>query len=278
MSDFTIFRPLSLLLALGALLPLAAPTGAVAARPRDLLPDLAQGDPTGVATAVDPASPTTFRLIFNSAVANVGAGPLVIVGRRSRGAKTMTAHQVVKRSDGSSRTRSASAGTMEYVHLSDHQHWHLLGFERYELWTSGARSIVRRDRKQGFCLGDRYVLKANGRIPHQPLHPLYTGFCGKNRPGLTRMTEGIDVGWGDDYTANLEGQYIDVTGVAAGRYLLVHRVDTRHELLESNPFNDVSCVPIDLTWPGGMQQQPAVKVLVGTTYCSSTYSRWGVRG
>jgi hypothetical protein len=278
MSDLKIPRPLSILLALGALLPLVAPSSALATPPRDLLPDLAQGDPTGVATATDPAAPTKFRLIFNSAVANVGNGPLVIVGQRTRGAKTMTAHQVVKRSDGSSRTRSASAGTLMYVHEPDHQHWHLLAFERYELWSSGARTIVRRDRKQGFCLGDRYVLSANKRIKYQPLHPVYTGFCGKNRPDLTRMTEGIDVGWGDDYTANLEGQFIDVTGVPAGRYLLVHRVNTRHELLEANPFNDVSCVPVELTWPAGTQQQPAVKVLVGTKFCSSTYNRWGVPG
>lgn len=278
MSDMRLSRVLPILLALGALLPLAAPSGASAASSRDMLPDLAQGTPTGVATATDPVVPTKFRLIFNSAVANVGNGPLVIVGGRARSATTMTAHQVVKRSDGSSRTRSGSAGKLMYVHEPDHQHWHLLGFERYELWTSGARAIARRDHKQGFCLGDRYVLTPNKRIKHQPRRPLYTGFCGKNRPDLTRITEGIDVGWGDDYTANLEGQFIDVTGLPAGRYLLVHRTNTRHELLESNPFNDVSCVPVDLTWPGGTQQQPAVKVLVGTKYCSSTYSRWGVRG
>ena len=62
---------------------------------------------------------------------------------------------VIRRSDGSSYVRRQVAGTLKYVQASDHQHWHLLGIDRYELWSGTASRRLRRDRKQGFCPGDR---------------------------------------------------------------------------------------------------------------------------
>jgi hypothetical protein len=88
--------------------------------------------------------------------------------------------------------------------------------------------------------------------------------------------EGITVGWGDNYPANIEGQYIDVTGVAAGRYLLVHRI-TVGGLREVNPYNDVSCAAIALKAPAAAGAPPTVTVLPGERRCAASYSRWGVR-
>lgn len=259
-------------------LALLAPTAADA-RPRDLLPDLAQGIPTDVSIVVDTASaqPQT-RLAFHSSVVNVGEGPLVLTGRRAASSPTMTAHQVVRRSDGSSYVRPQSAGVLRYVKASDHQHWHLLGFDRYELWNRDATRRLLRDRKQGFCLGDRFSMYSNRRIPHQPRTPAFTTYCGKNQPGLLHIAEGITVGWGDDYRANIEGQYIDVTSVAAGRYLLVHRVNAARGLRERNPYNNVTCVPIELKAPKAADAPPTVTVLANRTPCNETYRRWGVTG
>jgi Lysyl oxidase len=217
------------------------------------------------------------RLVFTSAVGNVGEGPLIIKGARPAGATTMTAHQVIRRSDGSSVTRPQSAGTLRYVVASDHQHWHLLGFERYELWTGNASRRLRRDRKQGFCLGDRYRLFPDRRIPHQPRKPAYPGHCGLGHPELRSVLEGITVGWGDNYPANIEGQYIDVTGVPPGRYLLVHRVRA-DGLLETYPYNDVSCASIELKAPVAPATSPTVSVDPGSRRCDATYRRWGVPG
>jgi hypothetical protein len=261
-----------------ALLALLAPA-ASAAKPHDLLPDLAQGTPTNVDVVLDTtgATPQT-RLVFTSAVANVGEGPLIIKGSRSRGSSTMTAHQVIRRSNGSSYTRRQVAGTLRYVQEPDHQHWHLLFFDRYELWTSNASRRLRRDKKEGFCLGDRYRLYTDRRIPHQPAKPAFPGYCGRDRPDLLSVTEGITVGWGDDYAANLEGQYIDIGGVAPGRYLLVHRVNTTHGLLETSPYNDVSCAAISLKAPVVAGEPPTVEVLADAGICGKTYRRWGVPG
>lgn len=256
-------------------LALLAPTAA-AAKPRDLLPDLAQGLPTGVDVVLDDSTGARqVRLVFDSTIGNTGEGPLILTARRKPGESTMTAHQVIRRSDGSTRVRRAVAGFLKFVQASDHQHWHLMGIDRYELWTGTATRRLRRDRKQGFCLGDRYQLSANRPIPHQPRRPAYPGYCGKNRPDLLKMVEGITVGWGDNYPANIEGQFIDITGIAPGRYLLVHRIRAGG-LLESYPYNDVSCVAIELKAPAAAAA-PSVSVSANRKPCDRTYSRWGVK-
>jgi hypothetical protein len=271
-------RRLPLALAALALLTPAAAAAKPHAKPHDLLPDLAQGGPTGVDVVLDDSTGTLqVRLVFDSTIGNVGDGPLILTARRAPGASTMTAHQVIRRSDGSSYVRRQAAGTLRYVQASDHQHWHLLGIDRYELWTGDAGRRLRRDRKQGFCLGDRYQLYPGRPIAHQPRRAAYPGYCGRDQPGLTRMVEGITVGWGDNYPANIEGQYIDVTGIAPGRYLLVHRISAGG-LLETYPYNDVSCSAIALEAPAAPEAPPTVTVLASQRPCSTTYRRWGLRG
>jgi len=262
-------------LALSALALLAPATAS--AKPRDLLPNLAQGTPTGVGVVLDTSGGAPqVRLVFDSTIANVGEGPLILTARRKPGSSTMDAHQVIRRSDGSTRVRRAVAGVLKYVQASDHQHWHLLGIDRYELWTGNASRRLRRDRKQGFCLGDRYQLTPGRRMPHQPRKPAYPGYCGRDHPELTKMTEGITVGWGDNYPANIEGQYIDIDGIAPGRYLLVHRIRAGG-LLESDPYNDVSCAAIELKAPAAAGLPPAVAVSASRKPCDKTYDRWGVK-
>ncbi|HEU4703756.1 MAG TPA: lysyl oxidase family protein [Conexibacter sp.] len=264
-------------LALTALLLLAGtPAVAVAAKPRDLLPDLAQGSPTGVEVVLDEATGAP-RLVFDSTIGNVGEGPLILSAKRKPGSSTMEAHQAIRRSDGSTRTVRKVAGVLKFVVASDHRHWHLMGIDRYELWTGNASRRLRRDRKQGFCLGDRYQLTPGRRMRNQPRKPAYPGYCGRDQPLLTKIVEGITVGWGDNYPANIEGQYIDVSGIAPGRYLLVHRIRAGG-LLESYPYNNVSCAAIALKAPSAAGQPPTVTVSGSRAPCASTYSRWGYRG
>ena len=260
-------------LALTALMLLLAPATA-GAKPRDLLPDLVQGAPTGIDVVLDASG--QHRLVFDSTIGNTGQGPLIITAKRTPSAKTMTAHQVIRRSDGSRRVLRAVAGVLKFVVASDHQHWHLMGIDRYELWTGDASRRLRRDRKQGFCLGDRYQLSPNRRMPHQPRLPAFPGHCGKDRPDLLKITEGITVGWGDNYPANIEGQFIDVTGIAPGRYLLVHRIRAGG-LRESYPYNNVSCAAIELKAPAAAGLAPRVVESASNRRCDSTYASWGVK-
>ena len=82
------------------------------------------------------------------------------------------------------------------------------------------------DRKTGFCLGDRYDVEGR-RLPNRAPRKVYRSRCGLEQTELLGIREGISVGYGDDYAANLEGQYLPLTGLADGEYVLAHRVNER---------------------------------------------------
>jgi hypothetical protein len=216
-----------------------------------LLPDLDQEPPTGLVITRAPArSRVTWRLGFRSAVSNVGDGPLILEGRRpSRVAPTMRADQVIVR-DGAPLDLNRHAGRLRYVRAPDHQHWHLLGFERYELRRPGGKRALVTDRKSGFCLGDRYSVTGR-ELPARPGAPIYTSRCGLEHPSLLGIREGISVGYGDDYKANLEGQWLPLDGLAPGRYLLVHRVNLGRRLRERSYANNAASLRFRLRWRHG---------------------------
>ena len=231
---------------------------------RDLLPNLVAAAPGALDGRTAPGP--RFYLGFASAAANLGAGPLVVVGRRaSRAEPEMQLRQRIDRTDGSVRVVPVDA-TLRYVRSPDHSHWHLLGFMRYELRsTSGGTRL--RDRKTGFCLGDRY--RADSDLPG-PDRAAFPDRCGKGAPRRLTIREGISVGWGDNYHPHLEGQKLDVTDVPAGRYVLVHRVNPQRLLRESDYADNVSSLALDLSWPRGRSAPPRVGVVArcqGTATC-----------
>jgi hypothetical protein len=245
-----------------AAIMLSAATLAAADRPSgtagQLLPDLDQEVPSDLEiTVTGPPARPVYRLGFTSAVKNVGHGPLLISGRRaSADVATMAADQVVDRA-GAPQAVVPDVGRLRYVVSPDHRHWHLLGFDRYQLRHAGRRGSVASDRKTGFCLGDRYPVL--GRPPPAaPARPVYTSRCGLGDPTLMGIQEGISVGYGDNYAATLEGQYLRLTGLPSGRYVLVHRVNADRRLRELRYGNDAASVLIELRW---RKHQPWVRVL-----------------
>jgi hypothetical protein len=192
------------------------------------LPDLDQASPQGL-SVVERAN--RLLLVFGSAVDNSGPGALIVEGRRF--GKAMRAWQIV----GGHRYRLQVP--LRYVRSRTHQHWHLPGFERYELHRPDG-SLVGKDRKSGFCLRDAYETRALDR------RPIWTGECGRGRPRASTLREGITPGFGDDYVPEKEGQSIDVTGLPPGRYVLVHRANPGRVLRERSYANNAASVLIEL--------------------------------
>jgi len=249
--------PVIIALVLGAVAVASSAGGPHALSPASQhLPDLDQEVPWNLEVTRDEAR-GGYRLGFSSAVRNVGAGPLVVSGRRLRSAiPAMTVDQLIDQVDAPLAVVEG-VGRMRYVRSPDHEHWHLLGFERYELRRAAGRARVVTDRKTGFCLGDRY--RARGpKLRAQPPEPVYTGRCGLERTALTGLTAGISVGYGDVYKPNLEGQSLRLTGLEDGRYLLVHRVNVGRRLRESSYANNASSLLLRLRRRAG---RPVVRVL-----------------
>lgn len=134
-------------------------------------------------------------LAFASAVVNVGEGPLLVRGTRPSGAATMIADQLVQRDDGAQERRTA-AGTLRFA-PGGHNHWHLAGFQRFELRDPAGGRRVARDHTTGFCRGDRF--RSRPPVPGSPRSPVINHNCARARPGARRLTMGITPGWGDDY-------------------------------------------------------------------------------
>jgi hypothetical protein len=224
----------------------------------ELAPDLDQRPPYGI--FVTSTSKGRFRLAFGSAVDNVGAGPLVIVGMRPNpNARLMIANQRVRLSNGRSRVYRR-VGSLRYVNAETHSHWHYQPFERYELRRPSDYALIVRDRKSGFCLRDSHRSTLRPVAP-RPRGAAFVDFCAPGDRSVLRLVEGASVGSSDQYPGNLEGQYLDITDVEPGLYFLVHRVNPKKVLVEGDYENNEASLLIRITWPGGRGAVPRVQVL-----------------
>jgi hypothetical protein len=144
-----------------------------------------------------------------------------------------------------------------------HGHWHFKAFAEYRLWTpeafqawdgyrladpSAPSSAVLAAHpelldglvtgaKRGFCLTDIAPALPNRHaapVVPDPL-PKYGG-CESN--------QGISVGWSDIYPAGTEGQWIDVTDVAPGPYILEAENNAEHVYGETDFSNNRGWLPV----------------------------------
>jgi hypothetical protein len=211
---------------------------------------------------------------FSAAASNVGKGPLTITGNRPNTSKpTMTAEQVIS---GSYPQVVPDVGEMRYVVSPTHNHWHLLHFMRYELRRAGSARASARDRKSGFCLGDRY--RAPGSpLPRAPAQPLLTGHCGLYEPGLLSVSEGISVGYGDIYPAYVEFQDLPLDGLPDGRYVLVQTVNPEGRLHELSTANNSSSALLEIRWSRGTPTVVLLRNCPDSARCAMAKAKRGGR-
>ncbi len=141
-----------------------------------------------------------------------------------------------------------------------HNHYHLKEYADYRLWTieGYANWVAVRSQfpdsspeqvfeaypslldefvaghKQGFCVVD---IKLYAPVPGTKEVPTYRS-CSNN--------QGISVGYADVYDASLDGQWIDITGVEAGLYVLEAEVNAEWFYKESDYTNNAAAtiVPV----------------------------------
>ncbi|WP_447007513.1 lysyl oxidase family protein [Saccharothrix isguenensis] len=211
------------------------------------------------------------RLRFTTSVDNVGDGPLLIYGTRSdTGQQQMTSRQAFQSAvDGSipasyEQAQHQLPATMYYESAPAHQHWHMLDFEYFQLRTPSGDTVVT-DRKNGFCLGDRYPTA--DRLKNRPARDgspaaelaeaLRSNRCGHHAPDALSVVQGISVGYGDDYVHTVDFQWLDITGVRSGVYDVVNVVNGDRSLVERSYSNNASSMAISVRWPSADGSPPS---------------------
>jgi hypothetical protein len=96
----------------------------------------------------------------------------------------------------------------QFIYDACHHHWHYAGYAEYLLFDE-YNQPVQSGFKNGFCVLD-----------------LECGGGGQGKYGCGNM--GITAGCGDIYDAGLDCQWIDITDIDTGQYMLVVRVNWDH--------------------------------------------------
>ena len=110
-----------------------------------------------------------------------------------------------------------------FTYAPCHGHYHFNNFAEYRLLNAAGQQVAI-GQKVGFCLEDvsRWNPAANSRAQYD---------CDY---------QGIQAGWSDIYSRNLPGQWIDITGLPAGTYVLEIRLDTANRIAEASETNNMA--------------------------------------
>lgn len=221
----------------------SAPPAPAAPAVRDRLPDLRMLTPREIRIVREEGHRV---LRFTTIFVNVGAGPFEVRGRRTCTSLVtcprMSVRQRFQRSDGTWHLEPTTA-RMKLEVGDHHNHWHVVGMERFELFdlAQPAGGEPRRGQKFGFCFFDTRPFKLD--LPGAPTSRRYvesgTGAnngCGTSADLTTRM--GLSVGWQDIYPWDFAGQLIDLTGVPEGDYLLCVTADPVDRFTEASETNN----------------------------------------
>jgi hypothetical protein len=178
-------------------------------------------------------------LRFDQVIANVGEGPFELRYRMEGVATEQQLRQRIYASDGS--FDEFTVDTYEF-HPA-HAHFHYKNFGQaflYRLNSDGTMERIRESKKNGFCMIDventRFGVDAQG-VPYKGEAPRTYYFPRCNAPTErdehgTYMVNGISAGWADVYNWFLADQYIEISGVPDGLYVIetvANPIRTVHE-------------------------------------------------
>ncbi|MEX2303407.1 MAG: lysyl oxidase family protein [Bryobacterales bacterium] len=205
-------------------------------------------------------------LRFDQILANVGEGPMEIRFATPAGETPplVDAFQRLYHSDG----RSEDLGTGPVEFHPEHGHYHFTSFGASRLWavdSSGRRfgkhplrkrrgpprhgsEPVREGEKVSFCLADIEIdfwgEKGDGPRTYYAPNCLFPF----SSDGVSDLyVQGITAGWTDVYDWYLPDQYIEVSGVPDGIYILDTIADPDGVLVEARETNNCSSVYIRLS-------------------------------
>lgn len=218
----------------------ATPSVASAA---DVLPDLGMARLQDFRVEKTAAGQSLLR--YSAIVVNVGAGRFQLDGTRtSTSGSEMEVVQRIVDSSGGYRLQPTPARM--YFAGDGHTHWHVADLEQSVLERLDNGVKVGSGAKHGFCFFDNYAYRLT--LLGAPSSPFFTT-CGRD-PNVSAQSMGLSVGWGDIYSYQLVDQWIDITGLGAGRYRVTTTADAQNYYLESSEANNVTWVELQLKAKG----------------------------
>jgi len=134
----------------------------------------------------------------------------------------------------------------EWFEWSDcHGHYHFKEYADYRLWTPSQKASYESYRVAHPEMTAAEVMTANPGFT--PIKGEKAGFCiidvlPYSLPSVPKYVicdfQGISVGWSDEYHESLDGQFVDVTGVPSGSYVLEAEVNSERLYQESDYTNN----------------------------------------
>jgi hypothetical protein len=132
------------------------------------------------------------------------------------------------------------AGMAEY-HAA-HNHVHYNDYANYILeLADGTQQNPRKGTKTTFCIMD--TTGVNTQLKGASGAAVFN-WCPTQDPSFN--TQGMSVGWGDTYGANLAGQSLVIGDLAPGTYKLRHVFDPKNLLLEKSDADNESCKLVEI--------------------------------
>jgi hypothetical protein len=139
-------------------------------------------------------------------------------------------------------SREVPVGCM--VYHESHRHWHFEHFAKYELYActggepcSRGAAALRSAEKVTFCIADVFRRNETGNSPTSA----YYGFsCGR------QSTQGLSIGWGDQYTVGTSGQELSIVGLEPGTYCYVSTADPGGLLAERDETDNSQSIRLSL--------------------------------
>jgi hypothetical protein len=204
--------------------------------------------------------PVTRCLRFTTNLRNVGAGGfnVTIPWLVAAGASPVEsgfvpggcqASQVIPTTDGRTVTRPAGACLFH----ATHGHFHygdLVSHALYNVTADGSTgSQIGTSNKESFCLGDNDYFGFGTAGPNG--HRKYVGQPGCNLPANPppeiTVEMGVSPGWGDVYTWDTPGQFVDISTTPDGVYDVIEKTNPSGTILVAGPQQTCSRTRVQLT-------------------------------
>jgi hypothetical protein len=177
-------------------------------------------------------------LRFDTAIANVGAGPLEVAYKVD--GPEVDAMQRIYRRDGSFSERFASTSEFHPTHT----HFHIKDFYVSRLWILDRSGGIRGREPQATTLKNGFCPEDSSNYGGS--EPRYSCRQDIETEDGVQQIVGISSGWMDVYGYNLPDQYIEVSVVEDGRYLLEISIDPNDAFKESNEEDNSVCLNVRL--------------------------------